>query len=420
MTMTSLYTSRGDDLEAQPHLFGKEPGGAEIHEMTIRPSSRASAVLAHLNAMTLTDNHRHEQNTERFGLAGKFRYNTSLTVIQKLRPTMKPGFNVQTSKDGMDGVPFFIAPYFVASQAGLFSTSLTSVVVDSKQNVKVSISSTPPPPYPSFNPSASDVRINALWFTALTFSLSAATPRDTCPEIAKAVPGLLHRSLFPFFAGLVDTTLNVNPTIWLSTAVSIGICGLLYIFTTLAPVIYPQSPYRDSVPACFIREEMPADAPFGVPMGARRLQGRRQPNDSGREQLEGVVGCTATYDTIRWIAQSDEGHGTLAINNYAGAWLRRVDVGAIKRHRDSKIPYRRRHARTRACSTFKLSRNFKLQVTDLQKRCSVIEEELATILRLSHIRQASEQLHMNGSAGDYRSSIITWTEKHKRVKWAIW
>lgn len=71
--------------------------------------------------------------------------------------------------------------------------------------------------------------------------------------VAKAVPGLLHRSLFPFFAGLVDTTLNVNPTIWLSTAVSIGICGLLYIFTTLAPVIYPQSPYRDSVPACFIR-----------------------------------------------------------------------------------------------------------------------------------------------------------------------
>ena len=27
-------------------VFGKEPGGAEIHEMTIRPSSRASAVLA--------------------------------------------------------------------------------------------------------------------------------------------------------------------------------------------------------------------------------------------------------------------------------------------------------------------------------------------------------------------------------------
>src|SRR5260370_11194443 len=39
---------------------------------------------------------------------------------------------------------------------------------------QVSIPSTPPPPYPPFNPSASDIRINAFWFMALGFGLSAA------------------------------------------------------------------------------------------------------------------------------------------------------------------------------------------------------------------------------------------------------
>jgi hypothetical protein len=66
------------------------------------------------------------------------------------------------------------------------------------------------------------------------------------PIVAEAVPGLLHLSLFLFFAGLADSTLNINTTIGLSTTIPIGICGLLYIITTLAPVIYPQSPYQTS------------------------------------------------------------------------------------------------------------------------------------------------------------------------------
>jgi hypothetical protein len=201
----------------------------------------------------------------------------------------------------------------MASQAGLFSASLTSFVVDSKQNLKVSpsdqmvyylqqhstilsqisqqissiapqvsIPSTPPPPYPPFKPSAFDLRINTFWFMALTFSLSSALlailvqqwVRDYMhifrrysdplksarirqylfegsegwymPIAAEAVPGLLHVSLFLFFVGLGDSMLSINTTIGLSTTVPIGICGLLYIFTTFAPVIYPQSPYQTS------------------------------------------------------------------------------------------------------------------------------------------------------------------------------
>ena len=66
------------------------------------------------------------------------------------------------------------------------------------------------------------------------------------PIAAEAVPGLLHVSLFLFFVGLADSTLNINTTIGVTTTVPIGICGSLYIFTTLAPVIYPQSPYQTS------------------------------------------------------------------------------------------------------------------------------------------------------------------------------
>ena len=145
---------------------------------------------------------------------------------------------------------------------------------------EVSIPSTPPPPFPPFIAAASDVRINAFWFMALAFSLSAALiailvqqwvrnymhvfQRYSDPQksarmreylyegsrtwylsiAAEAVPGLLHVSLFLFFAGLADSTLNVNTTIGVSTIVPIGICGLLYIFITFVPVIFPQSPYQ--------------------------------------------------------------------------------------------------------------------------------------------------------------------------------
>ena len=141
---------------------------------------------------------------------------------------------------------------------------------------------TPPPPFPTFKPLASDVRANVFWFMALIFSLSAALlatlvqqwVRDYMhvfqryddplksarlrqylydgvegwymPVLAGAVPGLLHVSLILFFIGLVDFLLNINTTIGVSTTIPIGICGLFYIFTMFAPIVYPQSPYQNS------------------------------------------------------------------------------------------------------------------------------------------------------------------------------
>ncbi len=203
-----------------------------------------------------------------------------------------------------------------SSQAGLYSSIVTSFVLANKANLKadptdrmvyyleqhstilsqishqlassapqVSIPSTLPPPFPPFNPKASDIRINAIWFMALTFSLSAAFlailvqqwVRDymdifqrysdplKCarirqylyegldglymPSAAEVVPSLLHVSLFLFFVGLADYTLKINMTIGLSTTIPVGICGSLYILTTFAPVFHPQSPYQNSFSA---------------------------------------------------------------------------------------------------------------------------------------------------------------------------
>ena len=147
---------------------------------------------------------------------------------------------------------------------------------------QISVSRNPAPPYTGFKLSASDIRVNVFWFMALIFSLLAALlatlvqqwvrdymhgfqrysdplkrarlrqylhegSKGWCmPIVAEAVPGLLHVSLFLFFVGLCDFVLNVNTKVGVSTTTPIAITGLLYIFTTIAPVINPQSPYQNS------------------------------------------------------------------------------------------------------------------------------------------------------------------------------
>ena len=147
------------------------------------------------------------------------------------------------------------------------------------------IPSSPPPPYPPFHPSPSDLRVNVFWFMALIFSLSAALLailvqkwvrdymhvfqrysdplksarlrqylHEGCekwymPVVAEAVPGLLHVSLFLFLVGLGVFILNINTTVGLYTTIPIGFSGLLYIFIMFASVIFPQSPYQNSFSA---------------------------------------------------------------------------------------------------------------------------------------------------------------------------
>ncbi len=146
---------------------------------------------------------------------------------------------------------------------------------------QVSIPSAPPLPYPDFSPKPSDIRVNVFWFMSLVFSISAAllatlvqqwvrdymhvfqrysNPLKSArlrqylyegvegwymPVVAESVPGLLHVSLFLFFLGLGDSLLAVHTTVGVTTIVPITICGLLYVFTMFAPLIKPQSPFRN-------------------------------------------------------------------------------------------------------------------------------------------------------------------------------
>jgi hypothetical protein len=228
---------------------------------------------------------------------------------------------IHSLKDDMDTVLIFVSvtvplifsqSLYTVIQAGLFSAALTSFLIDSvnslqvdpakqmvyyqQQNVallaqiskqvasiapQVSIPSTPPPPYPDFSPSSSDVRVNAFWFMSLIFSLVAALlatlvqqwVRDYMhvfqrysnplkgarlrqylyegvegwymPRVARAVPGLVHISLFLFFAGLVDSLLATYTTVGVTTTIPIAICSSLYVLSTFAPAINPQCPFRN-------------------------------------------------------------------------------------------------------------------------------------------------------------------------------
>ncbi|KAH9988446.1 hypothetical protein BJV74DRAFT_839399 [Russula compacta] len=211
---------------------------------------------------------------------------------------------IESLKDHMDSVFLF---------AGLFSAALTPFIVDSKQSLKVNptdqivyylqqnvaitaqisrqlssiapqvaIPSTPPSPFPPFNPAASDVIVNVFWFMALFFSLAAAIlalhvqrwvrnymhisqshsdPLKSArirqylyegwvgqytPAVAEAIPSLLNMAVFLFFVGLCDYVLNINTTVGLSTTVPIGVSCLVYILIMFAPIIYPRSPYQNS------------------------------------------------------------------------------------------------------------------------------------------------------------------------------
>ena len=143
---------------------------------------------------------------------------------------------------------------------------------------QISTNFTPLSPYPTFHPSASDLRVSMIWLISLVCSLSAAllatlvqqwvraymrifqhssNPLKTArirsflfegverlPMVAEAVPGLIHFSVIFFLWGLGDTILQIDTTVFVVIVVPIGICVCLYLYCVVAPISNPQSPYR--------------------------------------------------------------------------------------------------------------------------------------------------------------------------------
>ena len=190
------------------------------------------------------------------------------------------------------------------SKTGLFSAAVAALVAVSVQDLKPSSqdisafylasiyqiladsNGSPaiiPPTFPNlaapFSPPTSAVWVNSLWFLSLVISLTCAllatllqqwarrytrvtqtrySPHKRAriraffaegveklhlPWAVEALPGLLHLSLFLFFAGLAVFLFNINHTVFNVTISWVGLCTRMYICITLMPMFRHDSPY---------------------------------------------------------------------------------------------------------------------------------------------------------------------------------
>ncbi|KAI9447608.1 hypothetical protein H4582DRAFT_2068224 [Lactarius indigo] len=131
----------------------------------------------------------------------------------------------------------------------------------------------------SFTPSASTIRVNVIWFLSLVLSIASAlnatlfqqwsrryleiTRRRVAPHrrartraymfdgiasfkmsrVVKAMPMLLHLSIFLFFAGLIDFLWNANSTIGHWTLGFVSVFTSAYLAMTVLPNLYLNCPY---------------------------------------------------------------------------------------------------------------------------------------------------------------------------------
>jgi hypothetical protein len=185
---------------------------------------------------------------------------------------------------------------------------------------QVPIASHPPPPYPAFRPSDSDVRVNIYWVAGLVCSLSAALLATVVQQwvrsymlvfqqydhplkrarfrqfffdgakrmrnLAKAVTRLIHVSLFLFFLGFGDTVININITVGVATIVPICLCGSFYLYSTTAHLRDLDSPYQTLIsrPIFFLMQKF--SRPY---FGARFLHNPRKPTTIEAYQEELVM-----------------------------------------------------------------------------------------------------------------------------------
>ncbi|KAH8982741.1 hypothetical protein EDB86DRAFT_2772231, partial [Lactarius hatsudake] len=135
----------------------------------------------------------------------------------------------------------------------------------------------------SFTPSPSAIRVNVIWFLSLVLSIASAvnatlfqqwarrylelTRRRVAPHkrartraymyngiasfkmsrAVKAMPVLLHLSIFLFFAGLIDFLWDTNSTVGNWTFGSIMVFGFFYLALTVLPNLCLNCPYSTPV-----------------------------------------------------------------------------------------------------------------------------------------------------------------------------
>lgn len=135
-------------------------------------------------------------------------------------------------------------------------------------------------PYRPFTPTNSALRVNAMWFLSLCFSLLCALAatlvqqwarhylqaidRRPAPHkkariraylyqgierfgmktVVEGIPTLLHIALILFLVALIDFLFAINTFVAKTTLAIVAFCPALYIFITLLPIFRPDCPYK--------------------------------------------------------------------------------------------------------------------------------------------------------------------------------
>ena len=162
--------------------------------------------------------------------------------------------------------------------SAFYLASIYQILADSNGS-QVLIPLTLPNPSTPFSPPTSAIWVNSLWFLSLVISLTCAllatllqqwarrymkviqtrySPHKRAriraffaegveklhlPWAVEALPGLLHLSLFLFFAGLAVFLFNINHTVFNVTISWVGFCTCMYMCITLMPMFWHDSPY---------------------------------------------------------------------------------------------------------------------------------------------------------------------------------
>lgn len=145
--------------------------------------------------------------------------------------------------------------------------------------------------------------------------LHEGVKRWRMPTMVEAVPALVHISLFLFFIGLADFLLNAYPIVGKITLLPVIFCVTLYIISTVAPIIDPQTPYRTSFSGLvwYLTRRLrprPCNDRFGNPsnllssnMANGQMQLAMERNDARRDRDEKAIGWLA--DNLRGNAEME-------------------------------------------------------------------------------------------------------------------
>jgi Family of unknown function (DUF6535) len=131
----------------------------------------------------------------------------------------------------------------------------------------------------TFKPSSSSIWVNVLWFLSLIISLTCALIATLLQQwarrylrvtgtrrslddrarvrayfakgvdnlhlrwVVEALPGLLHLSVFLFFAGLPIFLFGINHTVFIAVLSCVGTCGASYLCISVMPLVCNSSPY---------------------------------------------------------------------------------------------------------------------------------------------------------------------------------